>query len=99
MVADRASDLQTKLHPVSAAGIIDVKERQTLYIISATVGESFFDSITVEYAKNIIRFNQADRSNGIFADAVLRALRELEIQEFIPHSMSFYMIPPNLNVE
>ncbi|MGG0644988.1 hypothetical protein ABE021_13780 [Sporosarcina gallistercoris] len=76
-----------------------MKERQTMYIISATLGDSYFDSITVDYAKNIIRFNQVDRSKGIIADAVLRALRELEIQEFIPHSMSFYMIPPSRNTE
>lgn len=99
MVADRASALQTKLQPASTKGIIDVKERQTMYIISATLGDSYFDSITVDYAKNIIRFNQVDRSKGIIADAVLRALRELEIQEFIPHSMSFYMIPPSRNTE
>lgn len=99
MITNGASDLQTKLHPPSSEGIIDVKERQTMYIISATVGESFFDSITVDYAKNIITFNQVDRSNGILTNAVLRALHELGIQEFIPHGMSFFMIPPNRNPE
>ncbi|REB08503.1 hypothetical protein DVB69_05015 [Sporosarcina sp. BI001-red] len=87
------------LHPASSEGIIDVRERQTMYIISATVGDSYFDSITVDYAKNIIRFNQVDRSNAILGDAVLKALQELGIQEFTPHSMSFCMIPPNRKVE
>lgn len=97
MMTNRTSKFQTKLHSPSSVGIIDVKERQTLYIISATVGESYFDSITVDYAKNRITFNQLEPQNGFLTNAVFRALHELGIQEFIPHSMSFFMTPLDRN--
>lgn len=99
IITDRVSSLKTKLQPASSDGIIDVRERQTLYVISATVGESFFDSITMDYAKNLITFNQVDRSNKKMAEAVLDALRELGIEEFTSHSMSFCMFPPNRTIE
>lgn len=93
LITNRTSILQTKLKPASSAGIIDVKERQTMYIISATVGESFFDSISVDYSRDTITFNQVNRSNRLLAEAVRKALREFGIEEFMPHSLSFYMSP------
>ncbi len=95
LIANRESLLQTKLKPASSAGIIDVRERQTMYIISATVGESFFDSITVDYSRDTITFNQVNRSNRLLAEAVIKALREFGIEEFLPQSLSFCMFSPN----
>ncbi|WP_432354113.1 hypothetical protein [Sporosarcina sp. A2] len=95
MLTERTTVLQEKLEPASTYGIIDVKERQTLYLISPTVGTFNFESITVNYAKEIIAFKQVNRDKKGLSIAVLHALRELGIHDFSPYSMSFTMKSSN----
>ena len=90
-VVSRTELLQRKLPPVSSDGITDVQEQQTAYVISAQVGECFFDSIIVDYEQNLLTFHQVNQSRNIIGTAVLTALNELGIQEFTPRRLSYYM--------
>ncbi|MDW0108669.1 hypothetical protein [Sporosarcina aquimarina] len=70
-----------------------MKESQTLYLISATVGGAYFDSIIFNYEHNLIEFNQIRRTKEGMGESVVAALQELQIYDYAPRRMSYLFIP------
>lgn len=93
MMSNHKNTLQNMLMPVNFSGTTDVKESQTLYLISATVGGAYFDSIIFDYDHNLIEFNQIRRKKEGIGESVVAALRELEIYDYTPRHMSYRIIP------